>query len=267
MENSKGVLGNVSVILLQCNEYRLAHLKSVSAWGVWNSWLLVNVCKSRKNIHDMVLIMKMTDCHGVTCKYLCGSGWWCNCRALNVWNATKLQGWNWKDSQSVSEGSGSGLLSHWAVLPKRTSGWGQSGFIAGIQAQAAFLCWVSLVYQKAIWLACVPAAPLSTRQRACPSTLINCCTELCLFKFQRTVQGMWESMDMLIKSLTSSSLIYTCAPDTAHGGWWLGTQAAGCKTSHTDPALPTPLSHIRLEAARICVPYASHERGLLSGCW
>lgn len=74
MENSKGVLGNVSVILLQCNEYRLAHLKSVSAWGVWNSWLLVNVCKSRKNIHDMVLIMKMTDCHGVTCKYLCGSG-------------------------------------------------------------------------------------------------------------------------------------------------------------------------------------------------
>lgn len=73
-------------------------------------------------------------------------------------------------------------------------------------------------------------------------------------------------MDMLIKSLTSSSLIYTCAPDIAHGGWWLGTQAAGCKTSHTDPALPIPRSHIRLEAARICVPYASHERGLLSGC-
>lgn len=48
MENSKGVLGNVSVIPLRCNEYHLAHLKSISAWGAWNSWLLVNVCKSRK---------------------------------------------------------------------------------------------------------------------------------------------------------------------------------------------------------------------------
>lgn len=183
--------------------------------------------------------MKMTDCHGVTCKYLCGSGWWCNCRALNVWNATRLE----LEGQPVSQQRVRvwSAVSHWAVLPKRTSGWGQSGFIAGIQAQAAFLCWVSLVYQKAIWLACVPAAPLSTRQRACPSTLINCCTELCLFKFQRTVQGMWESMDMLIKSLTSSSLIYTCAPDTAHGGWWLGTQAAGCKNLSHWSCPPHPL--------------------------
>lgn len=114
----------------------------------------------------------------------------------------------------------------------------QSGLIAGTQTQTAFLSWAGLVYQKAIWPACIPAASLSTRHLLVQQLMGVLGQTFACSDFKEHCKECKEVVGHVNqRKLIFRSLIYTCALDTDHVGWEIDAQATGCKTSYTDSAL------------------------------